>query len=392
MIQPEHIVQKAQRLWTSQRIFRDWLAQADLFPFRMAAGALSGRAISDQYAAVKDWIADLEKHANGHFTIQYQEMSHRQLGTQRIPSHVVIDSRECCLRLIGKQRQFNEFKALAEATLPDWPALQSVFMSRPLDVLGAAPHWNMFLAVCRYFLNHPRPGFYLRQLDIPGVDSKFIENHRNMVVSLLDAVLPENVIESSASGSTARGFAQRYGLSYESPLIRLRILDAAHALAGLRDLTVPLAELCRFSPDVDTIFITENKVNGLCFPDFPRAIVIFGLGYGVESLKEIGWLKNKVIYYWGDIDSHGFRILDQLRSAFPQVRSMLMDEATLRDHRSLCVEESDETRHTGPLNRLTPAEQHIYTMLLENRVTTNLRLEQDRIGFARVEAFVARIK
>jgi hypothetical protein len=41
------------------------------------------------------------------------------------------------------------------------------------------------------------------------------------------------------------------------------------------------------------------------------------------------------ILYWGDIDTHGFAILDRLRTGMPHMRSLMMDQATLQAHRSL---------------------------------------------------------
>ena len=63
-------------------------------------------------------------------------------------------------------------------------------------------------------------------------------------------------------------------------------------------------------------------------------MLIFGGGYAVSRVAGLPWLRDVPLYYWGDIDTHGFRILDLLRSRFPEVRSMLMDRATLLAHES----------------------------------------------------------
>ncbi|MGI6299138.1 MAG: Wadjet anti-phage system protein JetD domain-containing protein [Saccharofermentanales bacterium] len=44
--------------------------------------------------------------------------------------------------------------------------------------------------------------------------------------------------------------------------------------------------------------------------------MIFGAGYGFDHLASASWLNQKDIYYWGDIDTHGFAILNQLRRLF----------------------------------------------------------------------------
>lgn len=388
MIEHQAIRDKAMRLWTSNRLLRDWLEPEGLFPYTLAAGPPSGRQLSETYSDVKNWIASLEDGASRGYRIDYRDVNHRQLGPQRVPAKIIIEAREDCLRIIGKRKEFNVFSSLAEATLPDSPALLPVFRKRPRDIIAMAARWEQCLSVCRYFLSQPCPALYLRQLDIPGVDTKFIEQHRGILSDMLDAVLPPESIAPAAPGKTAKGFAQRYGLATEPPTIRLRILDPDCAIGRLRDLAIPLPELCELQPDIDTVFITENKTNGLCFPDAPRAIVIFGLGYGVESLKDVSWLADKNLYYWGDIDTHGFRILNQLRGHFPHTRSMLMDESTLRDHLSLCVEEPIATRYTDKLDALDAEELAVYRLLLEDHLGESLRLEQERIGFSAVEQLV----
>ncbi len=194
-------------------------------------------------------------------------------------------------------------------------------------MLQQAGHWQQILQVLRYFQQHPNSGLYLRQLDIAGVDTKFIELHRGLLSEMLDIVLPEDAVNSDATG--VKGFNRRYGLKDEPALIRFRLLDARQSLHGMSDLSVPADQFAELNLPASTIFITENKINGLAFPQMADALVIFGLGYGVERLKECDWLKNKKIIYWGDIDTHGFCILNQLRKAFPRASSLLMDKHTL---------------------------------------------------------------
>ncbi|WP_429207336.1 DUF3322 domain-containing protein [Massilia sp. UYP11] len=53
-------------------------------------------------------------------------------------------------------------------------------------------------------------GIYLRQVDIPGVDTKFIEARKRLIAELLDQVLPAESIDAGAVG--ARQLETRYGL------------------------------------------------------------------------------------------------------------------------------------------------------------------------------------
>ena len=85
--------------------------------------------------------------------------------------------------------------------------------------------------------------------------------------------------------------------------------------------------------------------------------------------------------YWGDIDTHGFAILDRLREYLPHARSMLMDIATLEAHRLLWGSEELHKRHAGNLTRLTDEERALFHMLHDNTLGECVRLEQERLGF-----------
>ena len=107
--------------------------------------------------------------------------------------------------------------------------------------------------------------------------------------------------------------------------------------------------------------------------------MIFGSGYGFENLASVKWMRDRVIHYWGDIDTHGFAILNQLRGFFPDVASLLMDQETLMEHQALWgVEPSPET---GALKRLTADESVLYDQLRRDELGHQIRLEQEKIGF-----------
>jgi hypothetical protein len=129
--------------------------------------------------------------------------------------------------------------------------------------------------------------------------------------------------------------------------------------------------------------VTENEINGLAFPDAASAVVIFGLGYGLDRLAMLPWLHDTGIFYWGDIDTHGFAILAKLRAHFPHAVSLLMDRETLMAHRSLWVQEQDPS--SVELSTLTAPEISLYDDLRRNRLGDRVRLEQERIGFGWVQ-------
>src|SRR5262249_20285330 len=124
-------------------------------------------------------------------------------------------------------------------------------------------------------------------------------------------------------------------------------------------------------------------------PPVAAGIVVFGYGYAVDLLLAADWLGRCQLYYWGDIDTHGFVILDRLRAAFPNAASFLMDRSTLSEHTKQWTREP--APHIGSLERLTPQELSLFDDLRFDRLAQGVRLEQERISFALVMAAVQAI-
>ncbi len=294
------------------------------------------------------------------------------------------------LRLNGRQPDARRFDQLAGLTLAQFPVLRDWLARRALVLLEQTAAWERVLACVHWFVAHPHSQRYLRQLDIVGVDTKFIETRKALLTELLDSVLPPNAVVAGALG--ARQFEQRYGLLAKPATVRFRILDPAFAIDGLTDLSVPVAQFAHLATGVERVFVTENETNGLAFPEASSALVIFGGGYGIERLADIGWLRERAVFYWGDIDTHGFAILDRLRANLPQVRSLLMDAPTLHTHRHLWGQADADKRFLGQLQRLSGEEGALYYALRDDAFAPRVGLEQERIAYGWVCEAVSRKK
>lgn len=384
---PADIRQQVQRLWDDGSLLAARLEGASLFPLELRLRQPVVADIGAQFDAVRAWIRELE--AGQGYQIVWREINHRQTGRNQVPDRVCVATEVDALRLIGRGADARRFDQLAADTLNEFPQLRTWLARRALIVLEHAAKWQRVLAILRWFVAHPRPAIYLRQLDIPGVDSKFIEGHKGLLTELLDVVLPAEAIRHDAIG--ARQFEARYGLLAKPPLVRMRILDPALMLAGLSDVSMPVTQFARLETAAWRVFVTENEINGLAFPDTPGSIVVFGGGYGVLRLAEIPWLQSREVVYWGDIDTHGFAILDRLRASVPHASSLLMDASTLQAHRSLWGKEDIDKRYTGELDRLTLDEQALYRDLRDDTFGERLRMEQERIGYGWVRAAIERL-
>jgi hypothetical protein len=134
-------------------------------------------------------------------------------------------------------------------------------------------------------------------------------------------------------------------------------------------------------PEVAVVVIVENKASFanldvlLSLPEIPGGLAIFGSGFAALAFKQCRWMRDRRVLYWGDIDTHGLRILAALRQYLPNAESILMDHETF--------ERFPGFRSTSPPdapaapNGLTASEQGLYERLAG--MARGNRLEQERI-------------
>ncbi|QWF70962.1 hypothetical protein KEF85_00185 [Methylomonas paludis] len=362
-------------LWQKGIILAEVVNGTDLFPKRLSLKTPNAAEMLARFDEVRAWIQAVNKQA--HIRVVMRETQHRQLGSNLMPAEVWLDSAEAAAALIDMQKPLRRFRQLLMQTEARLPAVRSWLGKRPLVALELAEVWPQLLEVTAWVQEHPQPGIYLRQIDVPGVHSKFVEAHRSILQELLDLVLPAEHITASVSR-----FNRRYGFLDKPERIRFRVLDDNIGLfSGLHqpDVSLDVTNFAALRGNIRLVFITENEINFLAFPPQPQAIVIFGGGYGFAALSTAAWLQQCQISYWGDIDTHGFAILSQLRAYFPQVKSLLMDRSTLLNFSAMWGHEAKPINYDLP--HLTSDEQSLYDDLRDNRIQPNLRLEQERIGF-----------
>lgn len=389
---PADLRQQVQRWWDKGDILTALLpTEAGVettFPRRLVLKTPSANELRDHFAAVRYWSQQLR--AMPHLRLEMRDFRHQVFGQNSLPAAVWLDDAAKGIALLGKQKEARIFAQIGASTATRQPKLLAWLAKRPLRALELVNVWEKLLAVVDWLLAHPRPGVYLRQMDIPGIHSKFVEVQRGVLSELLDQVLPESSIDTSASGINQ--FNRRYGFLDKPDRIRLRWL-APHCspipALDQADLTLDAPSFARLGRMVDRVFITENETNFLAFPAVANALIIFGAGYGFAALSRAAWLHDCQIHYWGDIDTHGFAILDELRSHFPHVESLLMDRQTFLADTTLWGDES--TPQQRELHHLTSDEQALYDDLRDNRLGMNLRLEQERVAFGLIQAALDRL-
>lgn len=396
MISPDDIRQRARKLWASGDVLRGCLGRAALFPYAVPFGKPSAREWLDRFAELRNEIEVLEAASKAKlgtgYSVAFEDKQHQKLGRLRVPDSITFETAEDAAVCAGEHAAYRRFGRVADTLRAALPSLDEWLAEHPFVALEHASILSRLVAVVEHFKAHPRPMRHARELGIAGVDSKFIERNRAILSEWLERLLPPHGVDRTVRGLADDAFERRFGLLWEEPTIRFRWLDRSLLLAGrISDASVPLSELIAFAPSCHHVFIVENKINFLTLPECARSLAIFGAGYAVDRLAAVPWLNGKALHYWGDIDTHGFAILDRLRKHWPQTQSFLMDRETLLQHRDVWSEEPIDRKCLRDLERLDVEERSLYDDLRADRLGVGVRLEQERIEFRQVQAAVSTI-
>lgn len=184
-------------------------------------------------------MAELKTSADkGLFRLETALVNDRVLGANELPRAVWLDTRKHALRLIGKSREADVFAKVLAMTREREPRLLPWLHKRPLQALELGRDWPLLLDIVDYMVAHPRPGIYLREMTVPGVHTKFIEQHRAVLAELFDLVLDPCQIDLEARGVS--GFCRRYGFREKPLRVRFRLLDKSLArdFCGACDITL----------------------------------------------------------------------------------------------------------------------------------------------------------
>ena len=187
-------------------------------------------------------------------------------------------------------RRLNELMEAARGTrLIPW------LTGHPMRALRLAGVWDKLLDTVRWIEQRQALGMYLRQIDVPGVDTKFIERYKGVLTELLDAQLEPSRVEIAAAD-----FAGRYGFLRRPGYVRFRV---AGGFRGFSELSVRTDEFAAAPDGITRAYVIENEITYLAFPVPVAAMAILGGGYAVPVLEPLGWLTGLDVVYWGDIDT-----------------------------------------------------------------------------------------
>ena len=370
---PEDVRQFLVRRFQSKH--REWLtgdAGESQWPLEVPLGIPTEQAALRQVDGVRAWVSAWQ-HWQGIGTLSWCERRWKALGVQRLPEKLALGGPEDVAMWIGESRRWERAQSRYQTLTARWPVLAQQ-LPRYFDILAdySDTDFRRLAEMLDWINLNPKSNLYPRQIPVAGADSKWLESRKGLISDLVAT------IQNDPTGD--RDFFRRCGLRPQPPLMRMRVLDPElrARLGGLGDISAPCEDVASIGIQPTNVFIVENLQTGLAFDDLAGAVVIMRLGYAVDVLGQLPWLQRAQCIYWGDIDTHGFAILNRARTYIPSLKTVLMDESTLMNHRNLWVEEKDQ--HLSiELPLLTSTEQQLYQLLKSNTCGQQVRLEQERV-------------
>lgn len=353
-----------------------WLAGGGSWPLEVSLGAPTEKDIAEDPAAVRSWASAWQSRT-GPGEVVFEERQFARLGKHRLPVTLTLPGADQVAAAVGLAKRWSTAAERYQRMLNRWPLLgEGSALASKFDVLAdyVVEDFERLMSLLAWLESNPESGLYLRQLPVEGVDTKWLEKRTGLVATLFRALrdVPDNEGD----------FHELCGLRKPAHRVRVRLLcpSLRRLVGGLNDIEAPVGELAMLPIAPRAVVIVENLETGLALPDVPGVAVVMRLGNAVSALGTLPWLRGTDAVYWGDIDTHGFAILDRARRAVPHLRSVLMDKATLLRHRALWVQETSQCPDI-PLDALTIAERDCYEGLRAHTWGQRVRLEQERLSW-----------
>lgn len=316
------------------------------------------RDVLHNYDAMLRWAESWKSLQDPDIEVLWETRRWSRVGEQRLPIRAKVSGPDAISRVAGTPREWRRWKKRAEQlmdVLPDTPEVRAAIASTGRAIGDLTQQdFERLLLTTKWLLKNPTSGVFIRELPIRGIDTKWFETHRGLVEALLGR--------------------KEFGLRKPPETARIRFLDPVLVPSGLCDLDAPVSQLDALDLKDVRILVVENLQTFLALPPMAGTVAVDGHGDKATVLSQIGWIRRAHCIYWGDLDSHGFRILSRARQAGLTLDSCLMDSETLLHFEDLWVQEPKPFR--GELPGLTNSEARTLSMLRELDFP---RLEQERI-------------
>lgn len=371
LLLPKDVTDWLTRRYANQH--RAWLLGDGQWPLTVNLGVPTESDVTNDTEGVRRWV-DAWESWRGPYRLSWASRQWPRLGTQNLPAILEISGPNELASLIGQGERWRTAAERYQRFVEQWPQLKGhAVLGRNFGVLADYTDVDFvrLFSMLDWLEKNPCSGLAPRQLPVVGLDTKWMEKRTGLITDFLRSVRDDD---------TLGDFYSLCGLRRPAPRIRLRVLcpKIRQKIGELCDIESPLLDLARLAIHPRHILIVENLETGLALPDMEGVVAFMRLGNAVTMLAALPWLQGCDITYWGDIDTHGYAILNRARGRFPNLVSVLMDQGTFLSYRDLWVEEDSQCSETI-LPSLMEHENVVFNGLKNGLWGNRLRLEQERI-------------
>ncbi len=229
--------------------------------------------------------------------------------------------------------------------------------------------------ITSFIINNPQSNLYQRELPI-AVPTKFLEKNITLITSFVSNFITLRNVDNKY---------QKLGLLDKSFLIKIRSKNSFKIFDNLNNLsctsetiTLTPKEFEKFEHSSKTIFVVENETTFYNFPIKKDELCLYSGGFSILSFKNNTYLKENSLYYFGDLDEHGFAIFSMFKDIYPNAKSLFMNMPTYIEFKKYKAEGKE---YKGTLYNLNDEERTCFEYLKE----TNSRLEQEKIPISYIK-------
>lgn len=375
MKSPAELAAALARQWQNAALREQRLREPQAFPLRLSIGRPTAREWVGQSAAVREHVARWRGVNVGE--VDWQPLSYRAAAEAvELPLHWIIRSPREWAEAAGDEdvrRELRQLQALLDAVDTRFHALllrqRRLWRDREVDDVAQTARLALALA----------PGIAagqpLRCLSLAGIDSKFFERHRPLILALLDARF-----DGQASEQGLEGFLD----AADEGEHWLLLAPLAKGLLPFSQLRLRARELQRSPLPAARILVVENERCLHRLPELDDTIAVLGAGLDLGWLGA-DWLRTRQIGYWGDLDTWGLLMLARARRLQPHLQPLLMDAATFERHAASLGVPEPMPAASDPPDDLLPEEAALFRRMLRQ---ARGRIEQEFLPLAEVHAAI----